>query len=122
MKILFFEDSTKTLFGGGQKISSFALKSLIDSNYNVTYCDFRINKFLFSQAELISNNFILLRSNRNNIFSICFSIFYNILKLIFIIKTHLSHNKLKIYNIFFSFFLFVGLKLKKKYYYYYYCN
>lgn len=74
MNIFFFEDSSKSLFGGGQKISSFVLEILNDTSAQIIYCDFRKNTNLISKLDLSRNKYIYLFHNNKGLF---FSFFIN---------------------------------------------
>lgn len=92
MKILFFEDSSKSLFGGGQKISSFILNILNNNDSIIYYYDFKKNEYLQSILNKnLSKNKILLHYHNENIVTpyvnILFS-FLNCFILIFVVKKY----------------------------------
>ena len=60
MNIIFIEDSSKSLFGGGQIISSFVLSALNKDEHKVVYVDFANNPMLKSCLTDEKNTFILL--------------------------------------------------------------
>ena len=80
MNILFLEDSTKSIFGGGQKISSYVLNILNNTNLRIYYFDFKVNIILQSNLTSTENKIkkLLHYSKMNNI-----SLFINLLFTIF---------------------------------------
>ena len=80
MNILFLEDSTKSIFGGGQKISSHILKYLNNTKFSIYYFDFKVNKILQLNLTSIHNKKkILLHYSKNNIVSIYINLLFTIL-------------------------------------------
>jgi glycosyltransferase involved in cell wall biosynthesis len=92
MNIFFFEDSSKSLFGGGQKISSFVLEILNNTSFNVIYCDFKQNSMLREKLNLSRNKSIVLLHNSINLhFSFFFDFLFfglNFLRLVFLFFSH----------------------------------
>ena len=83
MKILLFEDSSKTVNGGGQYISLLISKFLLEKNFSIFYVDF------FNNINIST----LLNSNGNNIFILDslkkpLVFFYDFFKLYFKIKKY----------------------------------
>ncbi|MDC0478385.1 glycosyltransferase [Flavobacteriaceae bacterium] len=89
MGIIFIEDSSKSLYGGGQKISSFCLK-VLSSKYHINYTDFADNPMLRSSLNNEGDLCLkLLNRKGKNIFDLLINTFFivpNILKFIKIFK------------------------------------
>ena len=89
MGIIFIEDSSKSLHGGGQKISSLCL-NVLSTNYDVIYTDFNKNPMLRSSIYNKSHLFLkLFHRTGKNIFDLLINIIFilpNILKFIKIFK------------------------------------
>lgn len=85
MNIIFIEDSSKSVFGGGQIISSFVLSALNKNESNVVYVDFANNPILKSCLPGNNNKFVrLLHKRRMGLLSQFLSLIFilpNILKL-----------------------------------------
>lgn len=86
MSIVFIEDSSKSVFGGGQIISSFVLSALNRNESNMVYVDFADNPILKSCLPGNNNKFIrLFHKGGMGFLSHFFSLIFilpNILKLI----------------------------------------
>ena len=83
MKILLFEDSSKTVNGGGQYISLLISKFLLQKKYSIYYVDFFNNIKISSLLNTIGNKTFIFHSLKNP-----FIFFYDFFKLYFKIKKY----------------------------------
>jgi glycosyltransferase involved in cell wall biosynthesis len=95
MNILFFEDSSRTINGGGQRISGFVISALKTTKNKICYVDFISNQNLLKQ--LASSDIVISLYNKkklktkNNIISNIYFIIYfipNFVKLFLAVKNN----------------------------------
>lgn len=93
MNILFLEDSSKSLFGGGQKISSFVLNILNNSKLRIFYFDFKKNMILQSYLTSIENKTqVLLHYSKINNISLFINFIFTILNFFILIWYCIKYN------------------------------
>ena len=118
MKILFFEDSSQSIYGGGQKISKIILEKLIFDNV-VILVDFKGSVKFQDDIKNNVSSLIILKTTffKNKLIQRISQFFYFILNLIYVIRITLKNKPDLIYTatktgILYSFFLniFFGKK------------
>lgn len=65
-KILLIEDSSQSLRGGGQKVTSLVLRTFAENNCKILYADFKRNPFLLAALKNGSSAVGLLHPNYSN--------------------------------------------------------
>jgi glycosyltransferase involved in cell wall biosynthesis len=99
MNILFLEDSTKSIFGGGQKISSYVLNFLNNTKLRIYYFDFKVNKILQSNLTSIENKTkVLLHYSKINNISFFINILCTFLNCLILIWYSIKYNFGVIYS------------------------
>ena len=116
MNILFLEDSSKSFFGGGQKISSYVLKLLNSTKLIIYYFDFKVNKILQSNLTSTENKSkLLLHYSKINSISLFINLLFTILNCFILVWYSIKFNFGVIYStnkrtLFYAFLLYIICK------------